>query len=394
MHTIKKYAAVILRAQLLLVVRKKGKGMFISPGGKPEHNETKTQCLQRELEEELSVQLTDSQPLGQFRNTSAFEEAQVDITVDYTQYSGTPTASSEIEEIAWIDLSYPEQGITLGSVFADEVIPHLQTRGLIRSQTPKLDPNLPYLFAFDIDGTIAFDGKIDPLLAKAIEEVIETGCNVVIATSRAPRGVRKALGSLSNRVTLICCNGALVQSERGTDVISIIDGKLVEQLTEILDQEHIDYFLEYGEYFAYAGSLKRYPEMQTYPDKIMLDKQRLGWNHQVLKLSCRADRIRRRTASLALLSDQLALSFHGDDTLEITHANTNKHLAIQMLSGSRPHNIVAFGNDGNDFEMLANAQYGVIVGDNLEGLDACTNVRRVPVDIEAIAKEIRLCLPK
>lgn len=394
MHTIIKYAAVILQAQLLLVVRKKGKDMFISPGGKPEHNESKVTCLQRELEEELSIQLTDAQPLGQFEHISAFEDSKVNITVDYTQYSGTPKASSEIEEIAWIDLSYPELGIALGSVFADEVVPHLQAHGLIRTDTPKVDPSLPTLFAFDIDGTIAFDGQIPAIVSSAIQAVIKAGTPVVIATSRAPRGVRRALGSLADHTTWICCNGALIRSEQGTDILRSLDDGLVVQLTNILDREQIEYFLEYGEYFAYAGSLARYPEMQAYTDKVALDKQRADWQHGVLKLSCRADSIRHRTAELARLSDQLAFNFHGDDTLEITPISTNKHRALQALQGTKRNNVIAFGNDGNDFDMLANAQYGVIVGDGLEGLDACQNVHRVRAEGPAIAEAIRQCLPE
>lgn len=71
---IEKCAAVILRDNRLLVVRKRGTSIFISPGGKISGGESQIQCLRRELKEELCADLIDAKPFGTYERPSAFEK--------------------------------------------------------------------------------------------------------------------------------------------------------------------------------------------------------------------------------------------------------------------------------------------------------------------------------
>ncbi|WP_410171186.1 NUDIX domain-containing protein [Brucella intermedia] len=55
---IEKCAAVIVQDRRLLVVRKRGTSVYISPGGKIEQGETQWDCLQREFEKSLTLRLS------------------------------------------------------------------------------------------------------------------------------------------------------------------------------------------------------------------------------------------------------------------------------------------------------------------------------------------------
>ena len=128
---VEKCAAILIRARRLLVVRKKGTDMLISPGGKVEPGESRIDCLRRELNEELGVKLTRAEFFGTFRNPSAFEHGDVLVHAYLCEVSGEFSASSEIEEIAWVAGPETNPDAKIGSVFADFVIPALVHAKLI-----------------------------------------------------------------------------------------------------------------------------------------------------------------------------------------------------------------------------------------------------------------------
>lgn len=125
---IRKCAAIIIQNKKLLVVRKRGTTVFISPGGKIEPGETQRCCLRRELREELGVELIRATFFGTFERPSAFEKMDLQTHVWSTEVSGNYQALAEIEELRWITGSAE---ISVGSVFGECVIPVLVNQGLI-----------------------------------------------------------------------------------------------------------------------------------------------------------------------------------------------------------------------------------------------------------------------
>lgn len=133
-YSIHKAAGIIIRDRLLLVERSTGKEFFISPGGSIEPGESAKQALSRELKEEFEIDAAeeDLEEFGVFYAEAAGrpgEQMRMDVfTVN--RFSGEPTPSSEVEEIAWINSDIPE-GMQIGSIFAKEIIPRLVSNGLI-----------------------------------------------------------------------------------------------------------------------------------------------------------------------------------------------------------------------------------------------------------------------
>jgi 8-oxo-dGTP pyrophosphatase MutT (NUDIX family) len=96
----------------LLTVRKRGTGMFMHPGGKPEPGETAVQAASRELAEEVGIIIAprDLELMGVWIADAA-NEAATDIEATVFMAPGTWTArpSAEIAEIRWLDLAALEQ---------------------------------------------------------------------------------------------------------------------------------------------------------------------------------------------------------------------------------------------------------------------------------------------
>ena len=107
MEKIRKAGALIFYAQKMLIVKPRGKPFYINPGGKYEikegREETAAECLARELEEELNVQLGKYV----FYNTYEVEKAahsNIPLSLDLflVEHSGEIIPSGEIESVEWM----------------------------------------------------------------------------------------------------------------------------------------------------------------------------------------------------------------------------------------------------------------------------------------------------
>jgi 8-oxo-dGTP pyrophosphatase MutT (NUDIX family) len=130
--TMLKIGAIIQDASgNLLVVKKNvpGRNTYIIPGGRPEGAETQMETLERELKEELGVEVTDATPFGTYEERSEFEDVPLVMTVFDVKIAGSPTPQSEIIDLCWIDRNYEDRGISIGSTLANHVVPKLIESG-------------------------------------------------------------------------------------------------------------------------------------------------------------------------------------------------------------------------------------------------------------------------
>jgi len=129
---IDKVGGVILQDKKILVQRKKNNRVeCIIPGGKREGNETDFETLKRELDEELSVTLIEAEFLGGYEDIACFSNEPIHVQTYIVKIDGVIKCNNEIKEALWIDRNYKEQGIKVGSILGDYVIPELVERGLM-----------------------------------------------------------------------------------------------------------------------------------------------------------------------------------------------------------------------------------------------------------------------
>ncbi|WP_411375628.1 NUDIX hydrolase [Arthrobacter sp. MPF02] len=129
----------------LLTVRKRGTGMFMHPGGKPEPGETAVQAAARELAEEVGIVIDPRElELMGVWIADAANEAATDIEATVFRAPGTWQAhpSAEIAEIRWLDLAelarsgaFPQD---LAPLLTEHILPELDAAHGLRSGGPDI----------------------------------------------------------------------------------------------------------------------------------------------------------------------------------------------------------------------------------------------------------------
>lgn len=129
-----KAAGIIIKDRKLLFTRAEGMAFFIDPGGKIEDGETPEQALVRELYEELSVRVNESdlEFFGEFSAEAANHKGRiVHMKVFMVKnWQGEIKPSAEIEELRWLTSEVPSD-IQVGSIFGGKVLPKLHELGLV-----------------------------------------------------------------------------------------------------------------------------------------------------------------------------------------------------------------------------------------------------------------------
>ncbi len=129
---IDKVGGVILKDKKILVQRKKNdREECIIPGGKRKENETDFETLKRELQEELTVNLIGAEFLGGYDDIACFSNEPIHVQTYLAQMEGEIKCNNEIKEAIWIDKNYRKQGIKVGSILGEHVIPKLIEMGLM-----------------------------------------------------------------------------------------------------------------------------------------------------------------------------------------------------------------------------------------------------------------------
>lgn len=109
----------------ILSTRSRGKDVFYLPGGKREPGETDAETLVREIREELAVAITPASiaAAGTFEAQAHGHAAGtvVRMTCFTAEYTGTPEASSEIEEIAWLGYADREKVSAVDKIIFDHL---------------------------------------------------------------------------------------------------------------------------------------------------------------------------------------------------------------------------------------------------------------------------------
>ena len=129
---IDKVGGIIINNKKILVQRKKNnREECIIPGGKREGKETDFETLKRELMEELSVELVNAKFIGGYDDIAVFSNEPIHVQTYIATIRGEIKCNNEIKEAIWIDKDYKNQGIKVGSILGDHVIPELINKGLM-----------------------------------------------------------------------------------------------------------------------------------------------------------------------------------------------------------------------------------------------------------------------
>ncbi|MER5997367.1 NUDIX domain-containing protein [Nonomuraea sp. NPDC051941] len=122
---IDKIAWIHLADGKILSTRSRGKTVYYLPGGKREPGESDLDTLVREIDEELSVAIVPSTAvhLGtyQAQADSHADGVIVKMTCYTADHEGTPTPSSEIEEVVWLTYADRDRVAPVDQIIFDDL---------------------------------------------------------------------------------------------------------------------------------------------------------------------------------------------------------------------------------------------------------------------------------
>ncbi|MBI4895273.1 MAG: NUDIX domain-containing protein [Candidatus Aenigmarchaeota archaeon] len=132
MKTIHKIAAMVIKDNKFIMVRKFGKDTWTSLGGRLEEGESEEQCLLREIKEEVNCDAKIIRKLGNFEDKAAFDNANIKLSVYITELIGeAEIIDNELEEFAFIGKDWEKEGIKLTKVMKEHVIPYMIKENLL-----------------------------------------------------------------------------------------------------------------------------------------------------------------------------------------------------------------------------------------------------------------------
>ena len=132
MDVIHKVAAMVIRENTFLMVRKKGKDIWTNLGGRVEAGEAEATALVREINEELGCGAVIIRKLGDFEAPAAHDPARVRLSVYLVQLTSDPVITDdELAEWTYVGPDYLGRGIRLPPSITEHVIPYCQQSGLL-----------------------------------------------------------------------------------------------------------------------------------------------------------------------------------------------------------------------------------------------------------------------
>ena len=232
------------------------------------------------------------------------------------------------------------------------------------------------LIVLDLDGTtLRNDKTVSENTINTLLDVRDRGNTILFATARPPRDAYKYVPEPLRNNPIICYNGAAVVSSNNLDVI----------YEKQIAKNDVIKILDICENFGYNQlSIEvndtLYSNFDTTPffgnaKNEIKDLRQMEYKSVYKVIICSEKPIDEKILKLfpqtvkGVITDKKTLC-------QIMNAESSKWIAINSLvdkMGIKKENIIAFGDDVNDLEMIKNAGIGVAMGNAEEQLKVIAN---------------------
>ncbi|TDV24486.1 hypothetical protein BCF59_0459 [Mycoplasmopsis mustelae] len=240
----------------------------------------------------------------------------------------------------------------------------------------------PYVFAFDLDGTLLQkDNSVHSYTLEIMQKIQQSGHINVIATGR---GVAKTLPLLNNKTIdyvdyLVCSNGSCIYDvkKQTTYIINTLDKAIFPYMRKIALDHKLIITIDSADYNATALPDNKVPAWMTdanIMDMNIFNQINLDQMQEIVDLS------RTKLTQIALrnplnqakqITDLTRVMLKKFDCniyltnsiyTDVNPINTSKLIGIEYvlnLLNLTTNNLIAFGDSGNDIEMVLKAKIGV-----------------------------------
>ena len=248
------------------------------------------------------------------------------------------------------------------------------------------------LVALDLDGTLLDSQlQIRSETISALNRVRSEGVQVMLVTGRHHVTAYPYWHQLELELPAICCNGAYVYDFKTSRPISgnPLAQSDAQHLLQLVRKHAIDTMIYVGEFMAYETDSVHYANVRRWSDALpenvrprieqvpsferLLEERPVIW-----KYFSAGDDIPAMQAFAEEVETDLGLSceWSGHNRLDITRADNSKGIRLAEWIGQQgiaAEEVIAFGDQQNDMDMLRVAGMGVAMGNSGEIVRACAN---------------------
>ena len=233
------------------------------------------------------------------------------------------------------------------------------------------------LFAVDLDGTLMdISGDMTGSVCEKINDAINSGKNIVVATARTPATVVKKLENINITLPVVVMNGSAVYDIKTNTYHNVVTMKndRVNALKKLATgiEGAIIYTLEDGKLVAYyelsSGEYfdefiaERENEYKTFKKVDSFLNEKLE-NVVHFAIICRSSRVKHeydKIKNVYGLNTFYSIGTNGYGLVEANELRATKAFALEYIEKEFGFDtIVAFGNDGNDISMMKTASLPV-----------------------------------
>jgi HAD superfamily hydrolase (TIGR01484 family) len=216
------------------------------------------------------------------------------------------------------------------------------------------------IFVFDLDGTLVFDGlKIEPPIEK---ELLRLNCTekIIFASARPVRDMLPLLEKFPQN-DLIGGNGSMTRQNGKIRVTATLSVSTVRFLSDFIKKNHLEYIVDYD--WDYS--------VQVSQDNAIL--RQLDSNHLAKNIDLKYEKVTKiilfqvsneQYESLKSIEDSTMIYHENVQELVFTVQNIDKYETLKNLIDEKKY--TAFGNDKNDIQLLKNAEFSVVIGNQID----------------------------
>ena len=247
---------------------------------------------------------------------------------------------------------------------------------LLKFAETALAPSSPYKAVFsDIDGTLLnSQHQITPKTEEAIKNVLKQGIPFIPVSARPPYAITPYTEQLGAQHGMICYSGALILDKNLTALYSVIlaPQDLQKLNTLLADFTHLSISYYAGlDWFCNDVNndwIKQESEITGLSAKLL--QGNLTDVHKILIMGS-AEEIQRVEPVLKQALPHLSIHRSKDEYLEIMNPAATKAKAIQFMAqhlGINAKQVIAFGDNFNDLDMLQYAGLSIAMGNAPEAI--------------------------
>lgn len=263
------------------------------------------------------------------------------------------------------------------------------------------------IIASDLDSTLLLDDKnISEFTRKVLDEVNRQGIYFIPCSARNYEEFPPSVKSLPYIKYAVCANGSTLVNTQENSIIQehLIDPAIALSVLETADTP----------YWTISSNGKLYSNKKIFEDRELLnlppiyfidyghDRVFIDDYHQVLDNHAKINKIHLNcpqkkeeiVQSLKTISGIAVTSSH-EKNIEVIHTNSSKGLGLEYfmnLIGCTSDQVIAFGDNSNDVEMLRKVDYRCAVVNAIDELKQIANFQTESNENDGVAKFINAFL--